>query len=103
MVVGKISWRRPWAGELSCGAALWDVTLRAGGRCGCGGGDRPGGRVMVEVTVRSVVACQSMGGGDAAWWASGAGPALACRAGEPVSQTQPEEREGGAGPGDQGA
>jgi hypothetical protein len=38
---GEISRRRPWAGELPCVSALWDVTLRAGGRCGCGGGDRP--------------------------------------------------------------
>jgi hypothetical protein len=50
---------------------------------------------MVEVTFRSVVACQIKGGGDAAQRASGAGPALACHAGERVVQAQSEEREGG--------
>jgi hypothetical protein len=54
-----------------------------------------GERVMVEVTFRPVVACHIKGGGDAAQRASDAGPALACRAGEPVGQAQPEEREGG--------
>jgi hypothetical protein len=47
---GEISRRRPWAGELPCGAAMWDVTLRAGSRCGCGEGDRPGAGLMAEVT-----------------------------------------------------
>jgi hypothetical protein len=51
---------------------------------------------MVEVTVWTVVACQSKGGGDADRQASGAGPALVCRAGELVGRAQPEEREGGA-------
>jgi hypothetical protein len=40
------------------------VTLRAGGRCGCGGRDRPGGRINGGGD-RLVVACQSKGGGGA--------------------------------------
>jgi hypothetical protein len=40
----KISWRRPWAGEPPCGVALWDATLHAGGRCGCGEETGRGGR-----------------------------------------------------------
>jgi hypothetical protein len=57
---------------------------------------------MVEVTVWTVVACQSKGGSDAARQTSGAGLALACCTGEPIGQAQPEDREGGAGPRDQG-
>jgi hypothetical protein len=38
-------------GLASFRATMWDVTLRAGGRCGCAGGDRPeGGGLMAEVT-----------------------------------------------------
>jgi hypothetical protein len=53
-----------------------------------GGGDLSAGRRLLD-----------QGRGDAARRASGAGPALACRTGEPVGQAQPGESEGGAGPG----
>jgi hypothetical protein len=56
------------------------------------------GEVMVEVTVGRHLSGQWRGRGDMAWQA--AGPALACRAGEPAGQARPEEREvGGTGPG----
>jgi hypothetical protein len=56
-----------------------------------GGAERGG--VMVEVTDRSSPV-RAREGGDAARRPSG--PALACRAGGPAGQAQPEEREGGA-------
>jgi hypothetical protein len=56
------------------------------------------GEVMVEVTVGRRLSEQWRGRGDTAW--QGAGPTLACRAGEPAGQARPEEREvGGASPG----
>jgi hypothetical protein len=58
MAVGKISWHRPWAGELPCSAALWDVTfvqaavVAVGEETGRGesngGGDHLDGRRLSE-------------------------------------------------------